>query len=190
MWTLELKFFKFSPQVVDAAGEHKWIRQQPVAEVVLLDVSEETKLASLLTTSFLIKKLCKEISDSNQQQAFNLWLTEPANKESGGLYDWSQMNIALKKMSRVVAAPVTVAAEKGEEREAREDGELEEGEFAASEDDEKKVQKGKTEKQMRVAMQTIEAQHFKEQALSLREALEGAYVQEFPTLYIALPLIN
>jgi len=36
----------------------------------------------------------------------------------------------------------------------------------------------------------VEAQEFKEEAMSLREVLSGCYVQEFPTLYIALPLIN
>lgn len=34
-------------------------------------------------------------------ETFGLWVTEAKNKENGGVYDWSQLKLAIKQMVKV-----------------------------------------------------------------------------------------
>ena len=130
------------------------------------------------------------------------------------MYAWDQLRLAYKRICKKVqqptAQPEIVAATNDEEQE---EGELEEGECmpvddnvderdevnhqAASEDknnSEAAAGQRRSNSQRQdppsVEMHVLESQQIADEALSLRQILAGAYVQEYPTLYIALPLIN
>ena len=134
-WTVELKFFKHEVQS-EEMSEISWAHQLPVAEVLLHDVSEETKLKTLLSTAFLIKRM-SNLKDKSRQEVFNLWLTDPANKEDGNIYAWKQLKLAHKRVcKKVQQQPIVqsmiVAATTNEEQE---EGELEEGECMPVDDE-------------------------------------------------------
>ena len=71
-----------------------WVHGSSLAQVVLHQVPEETRLAVLVSTAFLTQSLAK----SERQEEFNLWVTESRNKEHGGTYEWTKSMFALKKM--------------------------------------------------------------------------------------------
>ena len=65
------------------------------------------------------------VGEGERQEAFNLWVTEAANKEQGGIYDWSTSQVAIKRILKPTKKEQPVPNPK----EDLEEGEFEEGEF-------------------------------------------------------------
>ena len=82
----------------------------------------------MLSTQHLLTMLLQNSKQAiaSRQEEFNLWLTEPKNKENGGTYDWSQVKLAIKRLKKKKSPPTD--KEQKEAQLDREEGELEEGE--------------------------------------------------------------
>ena len=94
-------------------------------------------MSTLLSTQFLVDRL----SSTQGQDDFNLWITDSANKEGGGQFNWTQMQLGVKRMCKVVSevaqsqtGSCQTKPEGGADGTIREEGEVEDGELV--EDDE------------------------------------------------------
>ena len=88
-WTLQLKF-------IEITDDSKWfLRSSPVTDIILHEVPEKMTLSNLANTAFLNKQ-----SEKSDQENFRMWITDEANKEAGGKYDWSSVQVALKKVTK------------------------------------------------------------------------------------------
>ena len=106
------------------------MQKKQIVQALLHGNSEETRLEVLLSTSYLLNALAKSPNSETRQETFNLWLTDPINKENGSVYDWDRLRIAIKRLKK------RKAKGKGEQKEdveevKEENDEEEEGEWKA-----------------------------------------------------------
>ena len=95
LWTVELKFYA-TEQSNSAQQCEFWRQGSPIAEAVLNGINENTSLATLLSSKFLVDKA------ADAGETFALWITDAANKEDGGRYSWDDqaLQVAIKRQTR------------------------------------------------------------------------------------------
>ena len=86
---------------------------------MLHDISEHTKLATLLSPDYLTSKL----STTQGQDDFNLWITNSTNKKEA--FDWQKISLGVKRMLKQYLLKEPVCDDKVD----KEDGEIEDGEL-------------------------------------------------------------
>ena len=109
-------------QLFGSSETQDWaLSTKPVAQVVLHDLSEHTKLATLLSPDYLASKL----STTQGQDDFNLWITNSTNKKEA--FDWQNMSIGVKRMLKQELQQKP--KDDDEKKVDKEDGEIEDGEL-------------------------------------------------------------
>ena len=128
------------------------MQKKQIVQALLHGNSEETRLEVLLSTSYLLNALAKSPNSATRQETFNLWLTDPINKENGSVYDWDRLRIAIKRLKKRKAK----GGQKEDVEEVKEENdEEEEGEWKAQ------SEANKTDFQPIIELQILQANAFK-----------------------------
>ena len=103
-WTVELKFYSIDT-TTSKNDQNEYTDEiltsifadgnRQIAHVTLHNVLETIQVQNLISSDTLVKMR------PGDDEKFGLWVTEAKNKENGGVYDWSQLKLAIKQMVKV-----------------------------------------------------------------------------------------